>query len=428
MKIGLKLSMLVVIVSAGVVFAAAKPAKDAKMTVKDTNAPAVKTETPAKDVNAAKPAPAPAVAPAAPKASVAPAAPAPKPATVEPNQPKIEQNMPKPPMAADKNDVAVTVNGVVITEGQIEEKVAPRLARIGSQLSPAVVQQYKGRMRMQVLEGMILEQLLDEQVKKAGIAITESDVNEKIAEIIGQQGMSIDDFKARLQAQGQDFEQVKREIGKSVGYEKLIDSQLSSKDINDADITTYYEQNKEEFSTPEQVQASHILVTPDHNNPDANAAKAQAKAKAEKLLKELKGGADFATLAKENSDCPSKARGGDLGMFGKGQMVKPFEDVAFALKPGELSDVVETQFGYHIIKVTLHKPAEMMPLEKVKPQIGRMLLDRKRAEFFKTYRDKLKAEAKIVYPAGKEPAAMTMPVKRNMEANNPAPAPATKPN
>jgi peptidyl-prolyl cis-trans isomerase C len=441
MKISLKLAVLAVFVSAAMAFGAAKPAKDAKMTVKNTNTPAEKTEAPAEEKPAATPAAAPEAAPEAPmapeapkametsKAPAAPAAPKPKPA-----QP--EMNIPKPPSAVsapDSIEVAVTVNGTAITEGQIDAKIMPRLARLGAQLSPAMIEQYKSRMRAQMLEGMILEQLLDEQVKKAGITVTDADVNDKITELHPRQGMSMDVFKSMLKAQGQDFEQVKQEIGKTVGYEKLIDSQLPSKEVNESDILAAYELNKERYDVPEQVQASHILIKPDTNNPDANQAKAQAKAKAEKLLEQLKAGADFATLAKDNSDCPSAAMGGDLGLFTKGQMVQPFEDVAFALKPGELSDVVETQFGYHIIKVAQHKPAEVIPLEKVRPEIEKMVLDKKRAEFFKTYRDKLTAEATIVYPPGKEPGAMTMPMMRPSAggaagAPKPAPTPAPKPN
>jgi peptidyl-prolyl cis-trans isomerase C len=423
MRISIKLAVLVVFVSAAMVFAAAKPAKDAKMTVKDTNAPAAKEKAPAAPAEAKPAAPSPAKPAAPPEAPKTPAAaPAAPKAPVAP-----EPNLPKPPAAPESNEVAVTVNGFVITEGDIEARIMPRLSKLGGQLSPAMVEQYKSRMKAQAIEGMILEHLLDEQIKKASITVTDSDVNDKITEILAQQGMSMDTFKSMLQAQGMTYEQVKRDIGKTVGYEKLIDSQLPSKEVNDADILAAYEQHKEQYDTPEQVQASHILITPDPNNTDANQAKVQAKAKAEKLHEQLKGGADFAALAKENSDCPSKAKGGELGLFEKGQMVKPFEDAAFALKPGDLSDVVETQFGYHIIKVTLHKPAETIPLEKVKPQLEKMVMDQKRTEFFKTYRDKLRAEATIVYPPGKEPAAMTMPVNRPVQRTPVAPQPAPTP-
>jgi len=433
MKISLKPAVLAVFVFAAMVFGpvlskvegAAKPKKDAKMTVKDSNAPAEKTEAPAEVKPEAAPAEATEAAPEAPKVPETPKAPEAPKAPAEPvvaaPEPKPEKpETPEPAAAPESSDVAVTVNGDAITEGQLDARITPRLERLGAQLSPAMIEQYKSRMRAQMLEGMILERLLDEQVAKAGVTVSDSDVNDRINEILDMRNMTMDVFKSMLQAQGQDFEQVRLEIKKTIGYEKLIDSQLPSKDVNDSDIRAAYELNKEQYDIPEQVQASHILVKPDSENPDVNQAKAQAKTKAEQLLKQLKDGADFATLAKENSDCPSGAKGGDLGLFGKGQMVQSFENAAFALKPGELSDIVETQFGYHIIKVAQHKPAETKSMEDVRPELEKMVLDRKRGEFFRIYRDKLKAGASIVYPPGKDPEAMAMPMMRPSDTERPA--------
>ena len=125
-------------------------------------------------------------------------------------------------------------------------------------------------------------------------------------------------------------------------------------DVTENDANNYYSGNPKEFETPEQVKASHILIASDTSDTsvDPNDAKAKALAKAEQLLAQLKDGADFAELAKANSTCPSASKGGDLGFFSKGDMVAPFEEAAFALEPGQLSDIVETKFGYHIIKRT----------------------------------------------------------------------------
>ncbi len=140
--------------------------------------------------------------------------------------------------------------------------------------------------------------------------------------------------------------------------------------VTDDDIKAYYEQNQKQYATEEQRRASHILITVKKDAPAAE--KAAAKAKAEGLVAQLrKNPGDFAKLAKANSLDPGSAEnGGDLGYFAKGAMVKPFEDAAFSLKQGEISDPVESDFGYHVIEVTGIKPAAVKPLESVKAEIG----------------------------------------------------------
>ncbi len=140
--------------------------------------------------------------------------------------------------------------------------------------------------------------------------------------------------------------------------------------VSDADIKSYYEQNTKQYGTEEQRRASHILIGVNKDTSDAD--KTAAKEKAEKLLTSLrKNPQEFAKLAKENSvDTGSAERGGDLGFFGKGTMVKPFEDAAYKLKQDELSDLVQSDYGFHIIKVTAIKPATIKPLEQVKNEIA----------------------------------------------------------
>ena len=132
--------------------------------------------------------------------------------------------------------------------------------------------------------------------------------------------------------------------------------------VADADVKAYYEQNKGRYGVEEQRRASHILITPDGGD------KAAARKKADGILAALKAAPnDFAKLAREQSKDPgSAAQGGDLGFFGKGMMVKPFEDAAFTLKVGETSEIIESDFGFHIIRVTEIKPAQAKPLDEVR--------------------------------------------------------------
>ena len=144
---------------------------------------------------------------------------------------------------------------------------------------------------------------------------------------------------------------------------------LSQVEIKDDDVAEYYALHKEDkFTEPEQVRARHILVKV---APDAAAeAKAAARKKAEELLAKVKAGADFAALAKERSDDPgSAAKGGDLGLFPRGRMTPAFEEAAFALQAGGVSDVVETPFGFHVIKVEEHRPGGVKPLAAVHDEI-----------------------------------------------------------
>jgi len=141
--------------------------------------------------------------------------------------------------------------------------------------------------------------------------------------------------------------------------------------IDEATIEQYYEDNTANYTTPEQRSARHILFKADDNSPADVHTKQEEKA--QEILELAKSGSDFADLAKQYSEGPTKDRGGDLGSFSKGQMVKPFDDAVFSLKSGEISEVVKTSFGYHIIKLEIIVPATTKPLEEVKVSIMKKL-------------------------------------------------------
>jgi len=143
--------------------------------------------------------------------------------------------------------------------------------------------------------------------------------------------------------------------------------------VSAEDTQLYYKTHREEFTTPEMVKARHILIKVDKSASEED--KKKSKKKAEEILGRIKAGEDFAKLATEVSDDPgSKIKGGDLGFFPKGRMVPDFEKAAFSLKPGEISDIIETQFGFHIIKVEERKDAVLEPYEKMKDKVKEKVL------------------------------------------------------
>ena len=311
------------------------------------------------------------------------------------------------------NSVAVTVNGTDITEGDVQALVEPELEKISdkpAQLPPQFVEQYKKQLRVWALDKLIAEQLLDERAKQANIVVAEEEMAGRIEKIAAAQTppLSLEQYKKKLQDYGQSFDQYKSQLRKQLVYEKLMQSVWAGKiNVTQEDAKSYYAENKDRFVTPEQVRASHILIKPKTTEPgvDPNQAKAQARARAQALLDQIKAGADFEEAAKAHSDCRSSAKGGDLGFFGKGDMEAPFEKVAFELTPGQVSDIVQTTSGYHIVKVTDHKERGIVPFEQAKDKIMEELTQKRRSDLTTEFIESLKAKATIVYPPGREPSS-----------------------
>lgn len=166
--------------------------------------------------------------------------------------------------------------------------------------------------------------------------------------------------------------------------------------VSEEDISSYYKTHQDDFKTPEMVKARHILV-----KVDAGASKAdkkKAKEKAEGILKKIKSGEDFEEIASELSDDTfSKSKGGDLGFFTRGRMVKSFEDAAFSLKPGEISDIVETKFGYHIIKLDEKKEEGVEPYDTAKIKIKENLLKERTRSKVSEFMDKAMKDANVEF-------------------------------
>ena len=169
---------------------------------------------------------------------------------------------------------------------------------------------------------------------------------------------------------------VKSQFERDMAIKEFIDIQFVQKvTVSDKEARAYYDSNPAFFKQAEQVRASHILVSVDPKKDQSQ--KAESRKKIEDIQQKLKKGKDFSDFAKEYSQCPSGSKGGDLGYFQRGQMVEPFEQAAFALGPGEVSDIVETKFGYHLIRLADKKPESVVPFEDIKEKFGQYLKQEK---------------------------------------------------
>jgi len=245
----------------------------------------------------------------------------------------------------------------------------------------------------QAVEQLISAELLYQAAAKLEIKDLDKQIDAKVAQ--GKVRFKDEqEFKNAIKELEMDEKDLREYTRRDLLISRFVETTFASKAaVSEAEIRDFYDKNPDKFKRDETVKASHILIGSD-GAASADDRK-KAREKAEKLRKELAGGADFAALAKGNSTCPSSQQGGDLGFFGKGQMVPPFEKAAFALKPGEISDVVETGFGYHIIKLTERKPAETIGFNDAKARIEEFLKGQKANEAIQKYLEDTRKTAKI---------------------------------
>lgn len=300
----------------------------------------------------------------------------------------------------DKKPVAV-VNGVDITESDYKKTVQTYKESISKMYGKDLWNQevkkgvkYKDEMKKAILQQMVQEQVIYQQAKKEKIEAKQSEVNEQFKQL--KDSMKQDkDYEKFLKDNGIDDEFLKAQLEKDITIQNFKINFDKNTKISDSEIKKYYEENKNKYADDE-VRASHILIsTMDQNTkkPLADDKQKEAKKKIDEIYGKVKSGEDFDKLAKENSDDKGSAvKGGDLGFFSKGQMVPEFEKTAFSMKKGEISKVIKTQYGYHIIKLT-DKKHKQYKFDEVKENIKQNLLYQKYTEKVKQLTDK--ADTKI---------------------------------
>ena len=282
-------------------------------------------------------------------------------------------------------DVVARVNGKDITTSQLEKQVQSRLN--GSDQPQSSEEQQD--LKLQVLNQLIIDQILLEMASAAGLSATDAEVDVKFNESKSQ--YTEEKFQDLLKEQKVTVDDLRSELRKSITIEKLVNKEITSKiSVTDAEIKNFYDKNKQSFNLPESYHIAHILVTPVadpdlHNgkNDDAKTPE-EAKAKAARLLKEVQGGMDFGTVAKEYSEDPSSGpAGGDLAF----QPLQAIENIdprltqaVQKMRTGEtFPQVIETRFGFHILKL-LEKDAggqKDLTDPRVQQQVRKVIFDRK---------------------------------------------------
>jgi peptidyl-prolyl cis-trans isomerase C len=245
-----------------------------------------------------------------------------------------------------------------------------------------------------ILDQLISFRLLRQESTSRKVAVPDADLEARITEIKSQ-FKSEEAFAQVLAEQKMTADGLRTNLLEGMQIDQMIDAEVNARAaVTPQQVEAFYTGNPGEFQRAERIHARHILI---RVAPDADAAaKEQARAKIADLLTQSRAGGDFAALAKQHSEDPgSGPTGGDLGFFERGQMVGPFDAAAFALTPGQTSEIVETQFGFHIIRLEEKEDAGAVPLTEVRPQIEQFLQGRNREEQAQAFIDALKAKGKI---------------------------------
>ena len=292
---------------------------------------------------------------------------------------------------ATEDPVAV-VNGTAITKQELDvetQRMVQQMARQGRVPDETIMPQ----VRKEALSRMIDKELLYQDSQAKEINVTENRVNEELA-TVKKQFPGDKEYTEWLATINLSEDDLAREITRGLALEQLIKNHVIKEvDVTEEESRAFYDQNASLFQKPERVQAKHILIKMEADATDEH--KVQARRKIESVRQKAMAGEDFAALATAHSEGPSSAKGGDLGYFSRGQMVKPFEDAAFALQTGEISEVVETQFGYHIIKVTDRQKDSVVAYEDAQAQIVERLKQERSRRDFQQYIETLRAKADI---------------------------------
>lgn len=289
----------------------------------------------------------------------------------------------------DLPEVIARVNGVDLKKTDLEpifEAVASQSKMTGDGKSDADIIAF-------ALGELIDAEVLKQETAKKNIVPSPEDVEKEI-ETIKSQFPDNETFEKTIAEKGVTIEKVRENIALQLAMREMLAKEVEAgTSIKKSEIERFYNDNPTYFQSEESVKASHILVKLEEGA-DGEVLQ-EAKKKIEAILKEVKDGGDFAEIAKKSSEGPSGPNGGDLGFFGRGQMVGPFETVAFAMNVGDVSDAVKTQFGFHIIKLTDKQEGGTTPFNEVSESIEAFL---KRAENGKRYAEfieKIRSSANI---------------------------------
>jgi len=308
-----------------------------------------------------------------------------------------------PLLSADAivEEIIARINNQIVTRAEYLRS-KETLKQEAQQQDPSNAEKIIAERDKDVLRDLIDQQLLLEKGKDLGIT-ADTEVIKRLDEMRKEMHMdSMEELEKAATSQGISYEDFKQNLKNHIITQQVISKEVDSH-MNDSkdELQKFYDDHKSQLEQPEQIRLSELLISTEKKDKDKNPPAdetqlvAAAQAKADDLLAQLRKGASFEDLAKKNSDGPTAAQGGDLGYFKRATLAKELEDKTFAMKPGDVSDVIRTKQGFVILKVAEHQQAGVPPLSQIEGKVQDALYMQKLQPALRAYLQKLREEAFI---------------------------------
>lgn len=290
--------------------------------------------------------------------------------------------------------VIAVVNGKPVTLSEFNEREAPLSRQISESYSGADREKRLSDLKKKVMDSLIEDLLLEQEAERSGMKVSDRDIDDAIDDVKKQNNLNDETLRAALKREGLTYEAYRVQVKKQIEKSRVIGQQVRSKvNVTEKDLVDYYERNQKLFMKDQEVKVSHILfLVPEKAS---NSEIENIRKQASDVLEMARKGRDFSELARKYSQDASGKEGGSLGFFKRGQILPALEQAAFSLKKGEISDLVRTTYGFHIIRVDDAKEATPEPFDSVKEKIRSTVTSEMMEQRYREWMEELKKTAII---------------------------------
>lgn len=290
--------------------------------------------------------------------------------------------------------IVAVVNEDIITLSELREISVPYLERMKAKLSLNYNEEQIKETERRILDQLIDEKLVNQETDRLEIVITEKEIDMTIRDVMDNSELSEEQFKQALVEEGITLEKYREQIEEQMKKMRLLEREIQSKvQVTEKEIEEHFKKHMDSFNTPPEVRLQQVLlmIPPEASEQEIS----QIRGKAEEILQKIRNGEDFNNMAKLHSQDSSAASGGDIGFFKQGDLIPELNEIAFSLNVGEVSSVIQTSLGFHIIRVLEKRERQKMTEEERKKEIENILYNQKVENKFKEWLKELRKKSFI---------------------------------